>query len=114
MTTLTWSVSSMTVYPQSEGFANVVFSVNWVLTASDTVGEAVYTVPLYNSTAVPLNPDNYTLYEDLTEAEVISWVKDALGVDRVAYFEASATQQVADKINPPIVSLPLPWPTSGA
>ena len=104
----------MQSYPQSAGFTDVVFNVNWVLTGTETVGDATYVAPLYNSAAIALDPDNYIPYADLTEAEVIGWVKNALGADRVAYFESNVMQQLADQINPPVVVLPLPWPSSVA
>lgn len=111
MTAISWTVSSMQSYPQSQGLADVVFNVNFVLTGSDVVGDVTYTSAIHNSAAVALDVEAYGPYADLTEEQVIGWVKDALGADRVAYFEANVTQQVADQISPPVVTLPLPWVT---
>jgi hypothetical protein len=54
--------------------------------------------------AVPFTP-----YADLTEAQVIGWVQDAMGEEVVAGYEANVAQQIADQINPPVVTPPLPW-----
>lgn len=54
-------------------------------------------------------PDDLIPYEDLTEAIVISWVKEALGADGVAGVEKFASQPLLE----PEVSEGLPWPIPG-
>jgi hypothetical protein len=51
----------------------------------------------------------FTPYEDLTLAQVVGWVQDALGENQVASYEANVAQQIADQIDPPVVAPPLPW-----
>ena len=51
----------------------------------------------------------FTPYADLTEAQVIGWVQGAMGAEQVAAYEANVAQQIADQINPPVVTPPLPW-----
>ena len=50
---------------------------------------------------------SFTPYEDLTQEQVLDWCY-ANGVDKNA-IEANVTQQINDQINPPVVTLPLPW-----
>jgi hypothetical protein len=54
------------------------------------------------------NPDSYTPYDQLTEAEVLQWVFDALGSEQVASIEASLTAQIEQKLNPTSAS-GVPW-----
>lgn len=104
--TNTWSVSQMDCYPTYEGETDVVFTVHWLLVGYD--GD--YTASVYGSCGVTLDEGStFTPYADLTQEQVIGWVRDALGPDQVAALEANVAQQIADQINPPVVTPPLPW-----
>jgi hypothetical protein len=50
----------------------------------------------------------YKPYSSLTEADVITWVKAALG-DMVNMFENDIALRIQDQITPVYSSLPLPW-----
>jgi len=104
--TNTWSVVQMDAYPEYEGNADVVFTVHWRLDATD--GEQ--TGGVYGSVGLTLDPQaTYVPYADLTEAQVIGWVKEALGEESVTSYEENVAQQIADQINPPVVTPQLPW-----
>jgi hypothetical protein len=47
-------------------------------------------------------------YENLTQAQVIQWVKDSLGPDEVAKYEASVQRQI-DAQKAPALTSGLPW-----
>ena len=49
----------------------------------------------------------YTPYADLTQDQVLGWVW-ASSVDKEAT-EAAVNFQIAQAINPPVITLPLPW-----
>lgn len=105
-TTYIWSVVQMDAYPEYEGHTDVVFTVHWTLTGTD--GE--HTAGVYGSVGLTLDPEApYTPYADLTEAQVIGWVKDALGEDQVAAYEVNVANQIAALVNPPVVTPALPW-----
>ena len=104
--TNTWTVTAMDCYPQADGETDVVFNVHWTLTGTD----GTYSASVYGSQGVSLDPAApFIPYADLTEAQVIGWVKDAMGAEQVAAYEANVAQQIADQINPPVVTPPLPW-----
>jgi hypothetical protein len=96
----------MDCYPEQDGETDVVFTCHWTLSATDgTYNGSVYgTVGVTYEAGTP-----YTPYADLTEAQVVGWVKDALGEEQVAAYEANVAQQIANQINPPVVTPPLPW-----
>ena len=50
-------------------------------------------------------------YADLTEAIVVDWIKETLGVDGVLSIEESIQGQIDSLINPPVspVNTPLPF-----
>ena len=108
--TNTWGVVQMDAYPEYEGETDVVFTVHWNLTGTETVSGTTYTGYVYGSVGVSLDEGStFTPYADLTEAQVVGWVQDALGEEQVASYEANVAQQIEDQINPPVVTPPLPW-----
>lgn len=104
--TNTWLIQQMDCYPEAEGETDVVFSVHWVLSATD----GTYSGGVYGSVGVTYEAGTpYTAYDQLTEAQVIGWVQDALGTEQVAAYEFNVAQQINDQIDPPVVTPPLPW-----
>ena len=87
---------------------------HWTASDSDTVGtgdDAVtHTGNSYGS--VGLTPDHtadgFIDYEDLTENNVVGWVKDSLGSEEVTLVEESIAAQIADSKAPAMAS-GLPW-----
>ena len=49
--------------------------------------------------------DTFTAYEELTESQVIAWVKEKLDVEAM---EASLAAQIEDKKNP-VTAVGVPW-----
>ena len=106
--TNTWAVVQMDAYPEFEGNADVVFTVHWTLNGTD----GTYAGSVYGSVGVTLDDGAaFTPYENITEAQAVGWVKDALGEDQVTLYEESVAQQIENQINPPVVTPPLPWST---
>ena len=107
MNTLTWKINQLEAYPQFEGQENVVFTVHWDLVGSD---EANNTGRVYGSVGVTLDAEApFTPFEQLTEEQVIGWVKEALGAETVAAHEAAVAGQIAEAKTPSVVNPPLPW-----
>jgi len=105
-TTYTWAVVQMDAYPEADGETDVVFNVHWTLTGN----EAGFVGSVYGSQGVTVDPDApFTPYADLTEAQVIGWVQDALGEEQVTSYEANVAKQIDALVNPPVVAPPLPW-----
>lgn len=102
----TWSVVQMDCYPQEDGEADVVFTVHWTLSGTD----GTYVGSVYGATGIALDKSkSYTPYSALTKDQVIGWVQEALGVDACMNYQLNINTQIANQINPPVVSPPLPW-----
>lgn len=105
MTAKTWSITQLSVYPQSEGEVDAVCSAAWNVSGTD--GEC--NGSLNGSTAFKLKPDEpYTPFDQLTEAQVLGWVFASLGEEGKASAEADVDAQIEyahSKIQP----APLPW-----
>lgn len=101
-----WNVTQMDCYPEYEGETDVVFTVHWTLTST----ESQYTGSVYGTVSVSLEAgSSFTPYADLTLDQVVGWVQDALGAEQVANYEANVAKQIENQINPPVVTPPLPW-----
>jgi len=106
MITNTWAVVHMDAYPERDSKTNVVFTVHWMLTGS----EAGFVGTAYGSQGVTFDPDApFTSYGDLTQEQVIDWVKAAMGAEHVATLEANVANQINEQIAPSVVAPPLPW-----
>jgi hypothetical protein len=63
---------------------------------------------VYGATTFTLSQgSSFTPYDQLTQDQVLGWCYKN-GVDKTAT-EVIVEQQVQDKINPPIITPPLPW-----
>ncbi len=106
MATLTWNVVQMDAYPEKDGKQDVVFTVHWNLTGVD--GD--YNGYVYGTVGVTLDHEaQYTPYAELTQDQVIGWVKSALGDEQVAQYESNVQAQIEQQKNPTVVTPPLPW-----
>ena len=104
-TVYTWAVNQMyTVDTPDPGF---VCNVLWTLTGDQ--GGTVASIGGNNTFTVQEGP--FTPYNQLTEAQVLGWVQDALGPQGIANFEANVQGQINSILNPPVSpeNQPLPW-----
>lgn len=105
--TYKWIISQLECYPQHEGRTDVVVTVHWRRQATDGNGN---NGEIYGSQVIAFNPSEpFTAYLSLTQKQVEGWLEEALGADTLAVQEAILDQQISDLINPPIITLPLPW-----
>jgi len=106
--TYNWIISAMDEYPTTpDNLIDVVFNVHWRRTASETVDGINYIVDIYNVLAVPApSPENFTPYPDLTFEQVCGWLEMGLNTEEI---DEGLSIQLQNLINPPVVSLPLPW-----
>jgi hypothetical protein len=104
--TYTWVISQLEAYPTHEGQTDVVFTVHWRRQATD----GTHNADIYGSQSITFNPaDTFTPYAQLTQAEVEGWLEAAMGAEKVSELNAALDTQIANQINPPVVTPPLPW-----
>ena len=104
--TATWIVEQMSCYPTAEGQTDVVFTVHWRANATD----GTYNATSYGTAGVTYEAGSpYTPYADLTQDQVVGWVQASMGAEQVASIEAGLATNIANQVNPPTVTPPLPW-----
>lgn len=106
MTTYVWKIDSM--YTVNSPDPDYVVNVLWTLT-----GDQDGTVASISGSSQfqPTTGGTFTPYEDLTEQQVLGWVKDSLGPQGIANYEANVQGQINSILNPPVSpqNTPLPW-----
>lgn len=60
---------------------------------------------------VVADPNDYTPYAEVTEAQAVGWVQDTLGVSGVASVEEQVQASIDDQKIPVAQPAPLPWAT---
>ena len=107
--TITWSITQMQVRPQEGQYTDVVVVADWMCSGQELSGGKTFSASNYGSVTFPMPEGQFTPYDQLTQQQVLGWVFAELGAEMVANIEASVQARVAEQINPPVVSLPLPW-----
>lgn len=104
--TYDWIVEQLEVYPELEGYNNVVFNVHWRVNANENNNFATY----YGTQNIYIDLDgDFISYDELTEKDVIGWVKNDLGHEQVGNIEMHLLDQVNSITNPITKIIPLPW-----
>lgn len=107
-----WKVDNLEVKPEIDSFQNVVWTVHWRVFAKEgDVTSSVY--GSRNLTFDPTTATNFINYDNLTQSQVIDWVKTSMGSDEVENIESAAVSELNRVLNPPIVTKPLPWNVQG-
>jgi hypothetical protein len=101
--TILWLIERLLVKPTEGSNTDVVITADWRCNGTDET----YSGTCYGSCSFAPPSGSFTPYADLTEQQVLDWCF-ANGVDQSA-IEANVTAQIQNQINPPVVSLPLPW-----
>ena len=106
---VTWSVVSLDSTKTVGSLSDVVTTVHWTATDSETVGEDTYTGSLYGSVGLAdADSSSFTAYGSITESDAVSWAKAAIGADEVTAIETSITAQITEAKTPTTTS-GVPW-----
>ena len=104
--TTKFNVLSLNCYSQQNGTENIIFKANWTFSATD----GTYHTSLPDSTElVAFAGAPFIPFADLTEDQVIAWIKTTLGETIVANYEALLVKMIDEQVNPVITTPVLPW-----
>lgn len=97
-TTFTWKVANL----ERNTADGKVFTVHYTITAED----GTYSAGAYGSAG--FDGEIVTPFADLTEEQVVGWVKDQFGDEKVAEIEAALQVQL-DEQTAPTKAAGVPW-----
>lgn len=102
----TWDFLKFNVYNSSGSLENVVYSIDWCLSASDEAGHGaqVYGTSYFDT------PDSltFTPFTQLTHPQVEEWVTNSLG-DQLVEYKNILQKNIQDQIDPVSSTLSKPW-----
>ena len=97
-TTFTWNVAQL----HRELEDGYVYTADWTLHAvsSEMRGDEPYQIFGNGSTNFERPETDLIPFDDLTKDQVIGWVQDKIGADKVTEIEAAIEAQLAEQITP--------------
>ena len=98
---VTWTISTMDRDITQDGKADVVTTIHWRASETDSDGN---TGSSYGSVGVTLGSQSFIAYADITEANAIQWAKDALGTDKIKEIEENIANKILLKKTPTTAS----------
>jgi|TARA_R110002095_G_scaffold207809_1_gene193099 hypothetical protein len=102
----TWKINQLDYTVSLDSKTNVVTNIHWDCNDTDADGNQGRT---YGSTGIPTDDlSGFIAYSDITEANAIAWLKDALGEDGVSDQEAAVAAQIA-VLKTPVDGSGKPW-----
>ena len=106
---VTWSVVALDSTKTVGSLSDVVTTVHWTASESETVGEDTYTGSSYGSVGLSeADSSSFTAYSDIKESDAIAWAKAAIGADEVTAIETRITNQITEAKTPTTAS-GVPW-----
>ena len=98
-TTITWHIANL----ERETADGFVYTAHYTIDAND----GTYNTGAYGSLGFQ-RPDNLIPYSSLSENQVITWVKEQLGDDKVQEIEAALENQLSE-MRAPSKASGIPW-----
>ena len=110
---VTWNVVSLDSTKTVGSLSDVVTTVHWTASDSETVGSGdsavIHTGSLYGSVGLATaDSKSFTAYADITKANAIAWAKAAIGTDEVTAIETGIAAQITESKTPTVTS-GVPW-----
>lgn len=111
MKNYTWKIKSLQTVDEvneTDFVTTILYRVNCT---EEVDGKEYKSSSLGSIVIEPKEEEGFVAYSDLTEEQVVGWVKSSLGTEGVESIEKSLASQVDNKINPPVVPVTkdLPW-----
>ena len=108
--TYTWNIQSIDVVPflSDDGYNNIVKKIYWSLNAMNDqfVSDFIADVSIFD---IFSDKSNFINYSDLTQEQVISWIHEILGEEKIDDMKKLLETRIQSTIDYPTVIFALPW-----
>jgi len=99
--TITWTIPQTDFVLSQDGLTNVINNLHWRCDAAETNGGKEYSAGSYGSQGLAApDPNAFTSYDSVTEANCIAWLKAEMGDDAVTALEADLQANIDLQITP--------------
>jgi hypothetical protein len=102
-----WVINQLDCLPTDGVYNDFVLVCHWSRIAKETINDKEYTASVYSTQSFSKDDvTNFIPYEQLTYDIVCGWLDASLDVEAL---DLNLDAQIENQVNPPIVSLPLPF-----
>lgn len=103
----TWEFPRFSAHPTLNGLSNVVYNVEFILSATDGEGHGAQ---VFGSVGVSEpDPETFKNFNSLTHDVVETWVESAMGEETLTGYKTGLLSQIEQQKQPPVVLLNKPW-----
>jgi hypothetical protein len=107
MTEYKWIINQMDCLPKDGNLTDFVVKIYWNRNATKIVNNKEYFATISgNQSFTKDDITNFIPYNDLTYKIVCEWLDNLFYVSEL---DANLDAQIENQVNPPIITLPLPW-----
>ena len=108
--TKTWDIVAMDSAPTEGSLSDVVKTIHWNCTGTETVGSDTYTAYSYGCVALAAaDSSSFTDFASITKDNAIAWAQAAMGTDEVTGVETGLEAKITEQKTPSIETKTLPW-----
>ncbi len=106
MITYDWNCKTVDAYIEQGGNDDVVYNVHWRVTGTKEDGGEQYTYTVIGTQALDTSEiTDFIPFDEVTNAQVVTWTQDAMGAEEVAAIEANISSSIDLEINPVSITL---------
>ena len=109
MVTYNWNCKTVDAYPSVGENTNIVYNVHWRVTAVsdqvDSEGNAYQASAIGTQVLNTEDITEFTPFDQLTNDQVVQWVKESMGEENVNNLESSLQSQIDNLVTPTSVTL---------
>ena len=108
--TKTWDIVAMDSAPTEGSLSDVVKTIHWTCTGTETIGSDTYTASSYGCVGLEAaDSSSFTAFGSITKDNAVAWAKAAIGTDEVTSIESGLEAQITEQKTPSIETKTLPW-----
>ncbi len=98
--TISWTINYLPYVATQDSLSDVVQSIFWTITNTETVDGETYTVNEIGSNFLnDPDPSSFTAYKSIEEEDAVSWLKAMIGADDVSKLEQIVTDKMTNLKN---------------
>ena len=108
--TKTWGIVAMDSAPTEGSLNDVVKTIHWTATGTETVESNTYVSSSYGAVGIgAADASDFTAFALITKDNAVAWAKAALGTDEVTSIENGLENKITEQKTPSIETKTLPW-----